>query len=565
MRLKQSQKQGQSFMGGTMLLSMAGLICKILGFFLTRGLSNKYIGSISYSFYMTAYLPFTLLVAISTAGLPSAIAHMVSTRRVRGDYAGAQKVLSVAVKILFIGGLVCTAVMIAGAPLFNNLRFLSKPEEANGYLIPSYIALAPSLFFVAVLCAYRGFFQGMSDMRPTAISQIIEQAVQFVLVIAIFGFFMKIPLATTEKIKQNPELLPIAYNGSFYAILTVTASEAVAMVVIWIQYRRHLPHLRTQIQNQPEEFNESSKVILKQLLILAAPLILASPLMPVKNWIDRSLLDFILGKQKVPDTMISDLYGACLGSVQPILFAPAVISVALSVSLIPSISEGMLKKDAEGLERRTRLAYKIALIVSIPCCFGLMALADPVMRTVYDHEPWLQKVDVQMMRHMAPSLIFLGLMQTGNGILQGMGKMRVTVYNLIAALSVSIIWGLSLFSSNIGALGMAMSSIACYAVAAGLNIINIAKYSRGHFNFKIGWRDIATPLAAGLLMAIGVSFLYGFLHNTLNMRGSGLIIAIGFGAVIYLAALILLGGLSAEDLAMIPGGKYLRRFVKIKN
>src|SRR5690606_15250770 len=156
-----------SFLKGAAILGAAGVIVKILGAFYRIPLSNI-IKTEGMGYYQTAYPLYVLLLTVSTSGFPVAIAKLVSEKRALGDYKGAFKVFKVAFMSLLIAGLITSLAVFFNAK--SIVRFLGNE---NAYY--SLIALVPALFFVPIMSAFRGFFQGRQHMIPTALSQIAEQ------------------------------------------------------------------------------------------------------------------------------------------------------------------------------------------------------------------------------------------------------------------------------------------------------------------------------------------------------------------------------------------------------
>ena len=157
----------KNFVKGAAILGIAGLICKVIGAVFRIPLSNA-IGTQGMANYQAAYPLYAFLLVISSAGLPTAISKMVSERVTKGDYRGAHFTFQVAYKVLLIVGVITSVLLFAASPLVSKLIGL----DTSMY---SFMAIAPALFFVSILSAYRGYFQGLQMMTPTALTQIVEQ------------------------------------------------------------------------------------------------------------------------------------------------------------------------------------------------------------------------------------------------------------------------------------------------------------------------------------------------------------------------------------------------------
>ena len=158
------EKKQKSFVQGAALLGAAGLVVKIIGAVFRIPFANA-VGTEGSCYYDAAYPYYSFLLVISSSGLPTAISKQVSERIAVGDHRGAREVLNVAVKLLAIIGIITSVAMFLGAKVFASIT--TYPET-----VYSFRALAPALLFVSIMCAYRGYLQGLQQMAGTALSQI---------------------------------------------------------------------------------------------------------------------------------------------------------------------------------------------------------------------------------------------------------------------------------------------------------------------------------------------------------------------------------------------------------
>ena len=171
------EKKQSSFVQGAAILGAAGLIVKIIGALFRVPLANQ-VGPEGMSYYEVAYPYYSGLLVIASAGLPTAISKLVSERVTMRDYRGAREVFQTAQKLL------CGIGIVLGLLMF----LLAKPLAASSGLDAAYLsfqAFAPALLFVSIMCAYRGYLQGMQQMTGTAVSQIVEQLGKLVIGLAL--------------------------------------------------------------------------------------------------------------------------------------------------------------------------------------------------------------------------------------------------------------------------------------------------------------------------------------------------------------------------------------------
>ena len=165
-------EQKRSFVRGAAILGLAGLVCKVIGALFRLPLYNLLEDGMAY--YEAVYPYYSWLLVVSSAGIPTAISRMVAERVAMGDHAGARRVFHRAQALLVGIGLVTTLIMFFGAGWFASL------VEVGEGVVLSFRALAPALLFVSVMCAYRGYLQGLQCMSGTAVSQLVEQVVKLV-------------------------------------------------------------------------------------------------------------------------------------------------------------------------------------------------------------------------------------------------------------------------------------------------------------------------------------------------------------------------------------------------
>ena len=253
----------KSFMKGAIVLGIAGIIVKVLGAFFRIPLANI-IGDTGMGYYQTAYPVYVLLLTLSTAGIPTAIARLVSERNAEGDNQEAYKIFKVSFGLLFGIGLASCAILLFGAPLF--VKYTAAPEAIHAMR-----AIAPALLFVPIMAAFRGYFQGLQDMSPTATSQVYEQLFRVV-----FGLGLAILLV--------PRGIEFAAAGASFG---ATAGAIFGLLAIFIVYLRRRKKLKEEIAVSIDcGHRESGSTIIKKIIIIAIPITIGAAIMPIMTSLD---------------------------------------------------------------------------------------------------------------------------------------------------------------------------------------------------------------------------------------------------------------------------------------
>lgn len=528
-----------SFVKGAAILGIAGLLGKLIGALYRIPLTNI-IGPEGMGLYQIAYPIYAFLVVISTAGLPTAISKMVSERVAWGDPIGAHRVFRMSFKILIVIGISSMFLMLAGNQILAQILGNSKSNL-------SIMAIAPSLFFVSILSAYRGYFQGFQMMAPTAVSQVVEQLVKLLI-----GFTLAIQW------KMNG----VEY-GAAGALTGVTLGELAALVLLVGVYSRiRRMQKRQDYMKQQKATTESYKDIGLQLFRIAVPVTLGASIMPLVGFVDTIL---VINRLKVigfAESNATALFGLLTGAVNTLVNMPAVLTVALSMSLVPAIAESFARKDQKSVKKKTLIGLRLAMLIGLPSSIGLFFLAEPILRMLYtSFTNYELMVSTHLLQMMSIGIVFLFLIQTTTGILQGMGKVMIPVRNLCIGASLKVIAsylliGIPFFNIQ----GATIGTVVCYSVAAVLNMISVFRVT----DMRIPYKELfCKPMlsAGGMIVAI---WLVRVRMIQTGQNGSlGTLLTILAGMATYGILLLITGTLKEEDMMLVPGGEKVNRIMRL--
>lgn len=532
----------KSFMQGAVILGAAGIIIKIMGAFFRIPLGNL-IGAEGMGYYQTAYPIYVLFLTLAVSGTPIAISKMVSESMAVGNYYEAHKVFRVSFILLFSIGLVSSGICFFGA----NLLVTGMGNAGAKYAM---MAIAPALLFLPMAAAYRGYFQGMQDMKPTAKSQIVEQ---------FFRVVMGLTLAYIL-IKYGRQYA--AAGASFGA----TAGAVACIITIALIYKGKKKNYSGNIENTKDRVTESTKVILGKLLSIAVPVTIGAAIMPIMNTIDVTIVMRRLQSTGWSLEQANAMYGQLTGMAAPLINLPQVLTMAVAMSLVPAISSAFKKKDMEFLTYNAQLGMRTSIIIGLPCTFGLMILAEPIMILLYPMQKESAIAAAPCLFIMAIGVIFLSTFQTMTGVLQGIGKQTLPVRNLfIGAVAKVVISFILIGIPGINVKGAAIGTVAAYLIATVLNYLSIRKHVDIKFDFKI---TLFKPAYAGLVMAATTFLLFKLSVPFLGNNVATLVTVIVAG-VVYFIMLFATKSITTEEVLSLPKGekimKVVRKFKKAKN
>ncbi len=520
----------KSFVRGAVILGVAGLICKVIGAFFRIPLYNMLGDGMQY--YEAVYPYYSTLLVISTAGLPTAISRMVAERTALGDAAGAKRVFHRSQLLLLGIGIVTMALMYFGAD------FLAK-TTVGPLAAPSFRAMSPALLIVSLMCAYRGYLQGLQQMTGTAMSQLAEQVGKLAIGLYLASRWMSRGLE----------------YGAMGAVAGVTLSEMLALIVVGSFYLFRKRDL--EIPKASDAEPASGKGIVSGLLAIAIPVTIGASIMPITGIVDASLIKSTLLDIGFTDAAASMRYVALRSNVMNIINMPAVLTIALAMSLVPAVSAARTANDQKAIHTVSAMGIKLAMFIGIPCAVGLLALSAPVIDLLYDIDAERLAIASALMRTSAIGVVFLSMVQTLTGILQGAGKQHIPVINLFIGALVKVVLMLTLMRNpNIEIQGAAISTTACYIVAGVLDAIYLIRYTK----LKLNWMDtLVKPVVSALVMGGAVYFCYSLIYDKLASNTIATAGAILVGVVLYLFGILWMRMFSKEDLAFIPGGSILAR------
>lgn len=528
-------KSKDTFVKGAVVLGFAGLICKIIGAFYRVALFNV-LSAPGMAYYEMAYPIYSFLLVLSTAGLPTAISKLVSEKVAIDDYRAAHRTFQTAYKTLFYIGIVTMALMLLGAPIYANMYNLKE-----GVL--SLRAIAPALFFVSIISAYRGYFQGLQIMTPTALSQLIEQVGKLVVGFAFASYFFKYG----------------AQYGAMGALLGVTISEFLAMVLLIIMYNVHKGGIKRNMRQFNFTRRETRGDIIRRIIMVALPVTIGASIMPMAGMIDGFIAMNLLPVAGYSADGAKQLYGVYAGSITSIINMPAVISISIGVSLVPAISSSIARKDSRRAQSTTCIGLKLAILFGLPCATGMFLVAEPILNLLYKTlSTYELPIAVRLLQIMSVAVLFLTIVQVMTSIIQGYAKYKIPVITLALGSIINIIISaLLVIRPYFNIAGVAIGTVCCYAFAGLCNTVYVFIVSGIRFKFL---DYIVKPVVSSGLMGLCVYFLFPLLEGILG-SSVALLGTIFVAVIVYFIAVIAIKGLSPEDMDYMPGGSRLRNLL----
>lgn len=476
------------FFAGVLVLTISNLLIKAIGV-LFKIPMNHIVGDQGMGYYSSAYTIYTFFYMVSTAGLPVAISLLVSENRAKGKLKQVKKVFKIAMILFFAVGIAGTAAMFFGASGFSALL----KAEPTYFCI---IAIAPTLFFICISSALRGYFQGYQSMVPVAISQLIE---------ALCKLFLGIAFAYYALNKYGNSKETIHYVAA-YAVLGLTIGAGLGMIYLMFSKmlfksdRYDAEYI--EVSGVSEE-TESSGKILKRIALIALPVTISASVMSLTNLIDMALIQRLLQSFRgMTEAQATSIYGNYTSLCVPMFNLPPYLIYPISYSIVPMIKTAVASGDKKRANLVMESSLRVAVLIGIPCGLGMAALAKPILH-MFGYRYWSVVSAAPLLTLLAPSTFFICVLSVTNAILQANGYERKPVVSMLAGAAVKIVSN-TILIRFIGMTGTPISTFLCYLTATGLNIYFVVK----HVGLKLSFgRIFIRPLIAGALcaaVAIGV-------------------------------------------------------------
>ncbi|MBU5486273.1 polysaccharide biosynthesis protein [Clostridium sp. MSJ-11] len=486
----------QSLLKGTLILGLSGIFAKFLGLFFRWPLIML-IGDEGIGYYQMSYPLYLFFIAVAS-GIPVAISKMVSERKALGDNEGILQVFKKAMLLMVvIGGVFTVSILLLSRYIIDLFKWDSKAYY-------SLIGIATAPFFISIISAFRGFFQGLQNMNPSAVSQIIEQVGR-----VIFGIGLAYMLL--------PKGIEYAAGGAAFG---ATAGGILGGIYLYARYIR----VRKEINVKNVRDNLD---ILSKLIYISVPISLGATVGSVMGLIDSILVPQKLLQGGLDFKEATILYGQLTGKASVLINVPLTISMSLCASLVPIIAECYILNRRFELMEKTQLSIKFATVISFPSCLGLFFLSEQIMQLLFPGHSG----GGEILKYSSISIPFIILTQTSTAIMQGIGKYITPVVTLILGCIVKVMLTAKLVPiKGISIYGAVIGSIGGYLIVTILNML-LLKIS---LKIRMDWYNIfIKPLLASIIMIISVILINSRLYVIMNSSNLACVISIFSGILIY--------------------------------
>ena len=547
---KRNKRGDAGFLMQGSILAIASIISRIVGLIYRIPLTAT-IGDTGNDYYGTAYEIYNIILLISSYSIPLAVSKLVSARMARGHVKDANKVLGGALLFAFISGGIASLVVFFGAEFFTG-TLLKTPLSAIALKV-----LAPTLLVVALLGVFRGFFQGLGTMIPSAISQIGEQIVNAIVSVVaaniLFSYGKRV-----GGVLGDVKNYSAAYGAAGGTLGTSTGAGFALIFILFIFFAFQKPFKRMMKKDEHKRL-ESYGDILPILIMTIIPVLLSTTVYNISSIIDQGIFKNLALLQGYAASETSKSWGVFTGKYKVLINVPLSIASAMAASTVPSLTAAFNANDKKLVKKQINMANRFVMIIAFPCAVGLMVLASPILQLLFNDA---EKSSAMMLVIGGCSVVFYSLSTLSNGILQGIDKMTIPVKNAVVALVAHLVLLVILIEAFHLHIYAVIIANAFYALLmCVLNQSAVLRFSGASIDVR---RVVIAPLEASAVMGLVAYLIYHMFDALFVMavsrRAANLfacVIAILFAVVVYFLALFMFKGVDEETLLKFPGGSKL--------
>ncbi len=527
-------------MFGAVILMVSNILVKLIGAFFKIPLTNL-IGTEGMAYFQAAYSIYVSFYMISTAGIPVAISRMIAASNSRGNVKEVNKIFKISFWVFFVVGIAGMAIMMGMSKQFASAAKLDDSVFAM-------LAIAPTLFFICLSSAYRGYFQGLQNMIPTAVSQVIESCGKLLIGLIAGKYFLS---------KGYPIHIVAAY-----VISGVTIGVVAATVYIMI-FKRMFGAAKAESESVEIPVRTTGDLLF-ELVVISIPISLASSIMGLTNVVDTMLVARRLTESGIASEVAIKSYGAYTSMSITLFNMPTTLIYPFAISALPALSKYYATKEDDKAKALMDSTFRVSSIVAFPCAFGLSAMAHPIISLLYKNESiaeGVSNIDIaaDCLGILGIAVFFLGMISVTNSILQAYHFQNYTIASTVCGIIVkSVATYILLGIKSVGIVGAAVGTALCYMTIMLMNTLFII--------IKIGYfpklsKTFVRPLLSGVACVVACLLVYnmtfGIMGNTLSAIAS-----IATAAVVYLAAILLLRAFREEDIKMLPKSELILKVLR---
>ncbi len=552
----------QGFLYGSVILILSAVIVKIIGALFRIPLANM-LGGTGMGYFSCAYGIFMIIYAVSVTGLPTAVAKLTAESMALEQYKDVRQIKKISLLLFTATGLVSTAV----------IAFLAYPfckyVAGNINAVPAVIAIAPSVLFGCIMSVYRGYYEGMRNMYPTAVSQIIEGMVKLISGLGLAYLTLKTAVSNPEFLiklmeltgfRTESDLLPYAAAA---AVFGITISTAFGTVFLILRDKIAGDGITREVLSKSVR-SSSRRTIIKELLKIIIPVAAGSLITNLTSLIDLTTImrSLKLAMFKAPGFFAELTGGSVAGNMIPTFIFGSFTGLAVSVfnlvpsftnmfgkGVLPTLSAAFAEKNRKGICSSSYNVLFTTAFISMPAGIGISALSEPILYLLFPNKTAEIRVCAESLAVLGIGVVFLSLSMSVFSVLQAAGKAQIPVIIMLAGVIIKLIGNTFLVPvPELNVTGAAISTDICYIVIFIISIYELYKITKVCLSsvIKMLMKILISSLMCGATAYLTYGVACWYMSNLFSLA-----ISIVLGALIYIITTHLSGTFTKSTLKML--------------
>ena len=558
-------------------MSISMIIVKVIGM-IYKILLGQFLNGVGYGMFTIAYNFYDPLFMLATAGFPIAISRLVSKNIAENRFRDVKKLHKISIPLFVFTGAVCCSLMIIFSETYADYV---KCNEAK-YAICS---LAPTIFFGCLMSIYRGYFEGMRNMVPTAVSEVMEAAGKLILGLSAAAAVTAIG---SNEFQSSGTVFGTAYanleeaQGAIMvyavcaALLGIVAGAMLGFIFLFLRYKVKGCDV-TRRQLYYSEPARSGKDITKELVKTAIPIGLNSLVLSISGLIDSSLIQRrIVDLVNENEPLMRSLYptveeavfkngalqthlNGCYGYALTLMMLVTAVTQAFGTSALPNLTAawtGGVKKD---IKDNIEMVLKMTLSFALPAGLALSCLSWPLLNLLYGNRVNEVEIASKILQILGISVIFIATSTPICSMLQAVGRVDMPLKLMSIGMVIKILLNYTLVGiPTINIQGAAVGSLVAYLFVTVVGLYFLCRETKTVPDFM---QILIKPLVGAAVCVFLAWLLYNSISSVISPRIS-IILVVVFTAIIYLFSLVFLRVISRKELMMLPKGEKIAKLLE---
>jgi len=504
--------RGRKIVAGALILTVAGVITRILGFVYRVYMSNM-IGAEGMGLYQLIMPIYSLAWALTCSGFTTTVSKLTAQEKAKGEFGNVRRILAISVAATALLGVVTGVVMFFMAD-YIAMHFFNEARIGMSLRL-----LAVAVPFMAIGSCLRGYFLGLQEHIVPAVNQVLEQCVRMAVIFAIMGIFL-------------PFGLEYAIAA---AVIGIIAEEVFSFGFVVAAYKMKQRKAERATPEMP--FRVAAGVIMIMALPLTANRVTGSFLLAFENaLIPQRLQLFGLSASEA----IAE-FGKMTGMAMPLIYFPSAFLVSLAISLVPAVSEAHAVKNIRQISFTASKAMLFAAVIGFGSASLFVIFSYELGMAIYNQDISRMLIGLGLM---SP---FLYMQVVLAGILNGLG-FQVFIFRNSLISSVINIAVIYFFVPVRGIDAFVIGWLLSLVVIFALEIRKLQETVELNFEF-MQWfvKPFVSCLAAGLFVKLVAN---RHIFEMFSLR-TGLVAAICVFGLLYAVCIVLTGCFTREDFNMV--------------